>query len=362
MRSGPGEPARRARLGAPGRASRPRRGRGLRSLASYIARSASTNSSSAVQPGVAVEGATPMLALTRAAAAVLLEHAPRGSLEQAVGGDLAPGARRSRGGSRRTRRRRSARACRTRAGARAAARRRSDQLVAGAVAERVVDVLEVVEVEHQDRAARGRSARRAISSRSSSSSKRRRLIRPVSGSWSARYWSWPSKRLRSEMSSICSEAHLRVAVGVAYHRVEMETQTGRRRRHHQPDLAAVRRRVAGHQPRAVGRGHARSSGCRRRGLGHPQQLIARVAGDLASSSLTSRKRPSLPSATPITPCRSRRPRTRGGSAPRPRSSLLAAALLGDVVDWATKYSGRRFSSRISEQARSVHTMLSSGST
>ena len=51
--------------------------------------------------------------------------------------------------ARRTRRRRAARPCRPRAGRRQACRDRLQQLVAGFVAERVVDVLELVEIDEQ---------------------------------------------------------------------------------------------------------------------------------------------------------------------------------------------------------------------
>ena len=90
----------------------------------------------------------------------------------------------------------------SRSSARSVAGQARDQLVADRMAERVVDVLEAVEVEDEQRARGARSARRRPATRSSSSSKRRRLNRPVSASWSARYWSWPSKRLRSVMSTI----------------------------------------------------------------------------------------------------------------------------------------------------------------
>ena len=67
-------------------------------------------------------------------------------------------------------------------------RREGDQAVTGGVAERVVDVLEAVDVDREHgrlRASRSASA----TARRSSSSKRRRLKRPVSSSWSAR---WPT--------------------------------------------------------------------------------------------------------------------------------------------------------------------------
>ena len=57
-----------------------------------------------------------------------------------------------------------------------------DELVADRVAEAVVDDLEAVEVEHQQRAASSLLARATPITRSSSASKRRRLCSPVSGS------------------------------------------------------------------------------------------------------------------------------------------------------------------------------------
>ena len=95
---------------------------------------------------------------------------------------------------------------------------RGDQLVADRVAERVVDVLEVVEVDRQHRATASRSGPRRASSRSSSCSKRRRLNMPVSASWSARYWSWPSKRLRSVMSWTWARRWLAAPPPAADHR------------------------------------------------------------------------------------------------------------------------------------------------
>ena len=87
----------------------------------------------------------------------------------------------------RARRRRGARARRSSAAARAAApaTERSSSSPAR-VAERVVDVLEVVEVEHEQRAAGVVAARRSRPRARARSSKRRRLSRPVSASWSAR--------------------------------------------------------------------------------------------------------------------------------------------------------------------------------
>ena len=67
-----------------------------------------------------------------------------------------------------------------------------DQLVAGAVAERVVDVLEVVEVEHQQPRRARRSARPARRGARARARTLRRLSRPVSGSWSARWRSCSS--------------------------------------------------------------------------------------------------------------------------------------------------------------------------
>ena len=80
-----------------------------------------------------------------------------------------------------------------------------------AVTERVVDVLEVVEVDRQHRAAGRRSAAPARARARAPRSKRRRLNRPVSASWSARYCSWPSKRLRSVMSWTWARKWLRHA-------------------------------------------------------------------------------------------------------------------------------------------------------
>ena len=103
---------------------------------------------------------------------------------------------------RRTRRRRAVTRCR-----RGAARRPRrvgglpQEGVAGVVAEGVVDGLEVVEVEEEQRQ-RGASGRGAVvasacSMRSRSSA---RLASPVSGSWNAWCASWSSRALRSVMS------------------------------------------------------------------------------------------------------------------------------------------------------------------
>ena len=77
---------------------------------------------------------------------------------------------------------------------------RDEHLVARAVAEDVVHVLEVVEVEPQDRAAAAALRRTCASSRSSAVSKERRLYRPVRWSWFAMCTSCCSKRLRSVTS------------------------------------------------------------------------------------------------------------------------------------------------------------------
>ena len=61
---------------------------------------------------------------------------------------------------------------------------RDEEVVAGRVAEAVVDGLEVVEVEEQRRQ-RARVRVRAARAASACSTKRRRLASPVSGSWKA---------------------------------------------------------------------------------------------------------------------------------------------------------------------------------
>ena len=75
-----------------------------------------------------------------------------------------------------------------------------DQLVAHRVAERVVDVLEVVEVEHQQRRRRCRSARCRRPGGRAPARSARRLKSPVSASWSARCESLASNWRRSVMS------------------------------------------------------------------------------------------------------------------------------------------------------------------
>ena len=71
------------------------------------------------------------------------------------------------------------------------------------VAERVVDVLEVVHVQQEHRAAARRGCAAWPSSRSSSCSKRRRLNTPLRASWSARCCSCSAARLRASMSTTC---------------------------------------------------------------------------------------------------------------------------------------------------------------
>ena len=106
-----------------------------------------------------------------------------------------PGCRRPRA-ARRTRRRRSAPRCRRRA--RCASSRRRDldqQLVAGGVAERVVDRLEVVEVEEDD-GQRARPSRPRAGERVRDAVDEQRAVgQPGDGSWNAWWVSWASKRL-----------------------------------------------------------------------------------------------------------------------------------------------------------------------
>ena len=91
--------------------------------------------------------------------------------------------------------------------ARARASRSADleqQLVAGGVAEAVVDRLEVVEVEEQHARPRRRRVRRAASACSTRSRNSARLARPVSGSWKAWWASCSSSALRSLTSRLLS--------------------------------------------------------------------------------------------------------------------------------------------------------------
>ena len=78
----------------------------------------------------------------------------------------------------------------------------AQQLVAGGVAERVVDDLEAVEVDEQQRRGAALPACRAASARSSCSMSRARFGRPVSSSWSAA----ASARPRRLWRSVTSEA------------------------------------------------------------------------------------------------------------------------------------------------------------
>ena len=83
----------------------------------------------------------------------------------------------------------------------AAAARRPQQLVAGVVAEAVVDQLEVVEVEEEDPDRRAGDGRRARARRPSESTKLSRLGRPVSESWRTRWRSASSAAWRSIASA-----------------------------------------------------------------------------------------------------------------------------------------------------------------
>ena len=101
----------------------------------------------------------------------------------------------------RTRRRRAGRSHRwSRSRRRTTAATSDDQFVAGVVAEGVVDLLEVVEVQHEQRTGLPVAGDGGDLPVRVSASKLRRFASPVSGSWSARCWSWDSNRLRSVMS------------------------------------------------------------------------------------------------------------------------------------------------------------------
>ena len=197
----------------------------------------------------------------------------------------------------------------------------TDELVAGVVAERVVDVLEVVEVEHEQRAARA-VARDLGDWRSSSCSKRRRLSSPVSGSWSASWRSSCSKRRRSVMSWICSRKCSGSPVGVAHERDAARDPHDRAVGaqvallvHRRWQLAVDQRRASTARSAVdvlgVGDGRERRA----------RQLRRPVAGDRAQRLVdveeapVERRRP---------PCRSARPRRRAGSAPAPRRSRARA--------------------------------------
>ena len=124
-------------------------------------------------------------------------------MRSAVGRGLAE--RRRPRAARRTRRRRSGRRCRP---ARTRARRRradlEQQLVAGGVAEAVVDGLEVVEVDEEDGDPRARRARRARARAATRSLNSARLARSVTGSWKAWCASCSSNALRSLTSRLFS--------------------------------------------------------------------------------------------------------------------------------------------------------------
>ena len=133
-----------------------------RSLARYIAVSASRSSVPA-SPPTSRRRAMPMLAVTWSSWPREVERAARArrSMRSAIAAASCAASSVLAAGSR-TRRRRAARPCRRRAATR---RRRSatshEQLVAGGVAERVVDELEPVEVEEQHGERACRRGRRA---------------------------------------------------------------------------------------------------------------------------------------------------------------------------------------------------------
>ena len=167
-------------------------------------------------------------------------------------------------------------------------------LVAGGVAEAVVDRLEVVEVEEEDRdaaAARGGARATAWRTRSTNSA---RLARPVTGSWKAWWASCSSNALRSLTSRplstmprtcssssrlVCRISNWRsVAVAVAQRALE---HLGRAPAYAAPSASRCSRRLCSpgcsrrveaacrRPPRACSRGRARSTGsgrrsCRRR--------------------------------------------------------------------------------------------------
>ena len=184
-------------------------------LARYIAVSASRSSLDGLVVAVRRSAAMPMLAVAKTSWPPRQERepsGPRGSARPA-------GARRRRRGCRRrgsrTRRRRAGRRVSPLADARLEPPADRDQeLVAGHVAEAVVDDLEAVEVEEEHGEAVALRPLRSAGSRGRSRSMNRaRLGRPVSASWKASWSSCSSAILRGVMSSWATTT--RTALGVA---------------------------------------------------------------------------------------------------------------------------------------------------